>query len=113
MRIGATLNLVVSTPGNRAQAVPATLGNLIREREVMRLRFLGKHSSPGNSPTLWDTDADKYVIMGYLPGADALAQIGTVPVGEGVIWVPKALMRYLPEDKVDGSTQPGSVAASP
>ena len=27
----------------------------------MRLRFLGKHSSPGNSPTLWGTDAGPYV----------------------------------------------------
>ncbi len=31
----------------------------------MRLRFLGKHSSPGNSPTLWGTDAGPYVIQGY------------------------------------------------
>jgi hypothetical protein len=79
----------------------------------MRLRFLGKHSSPGNSPTLWDTDADRYLIQGYLPGADALAQIGAVPAGEAVIWVPKALMRYLPEDNTHARTQPASVSAGP
>ena len=63
----------------------------------MRLRFLGKHSSPGSSPTLWSTDEKKYVIQGYLLGADALAQVGEIPPGEAVVWVPEELMRYLPE----------------
>jgi len=63
----------------------------------MRLRFLGKHSSPSNSPTLWDTDAGQYVIQGFELDPDALAQVGDVPPGELVIRVPKELMRYLPE----------------
>ncbi len=63
----------------------------------MRLRFLRKHSSPGNSPTLWDTDAGQYVIQGFELDPDTLAQIGDVPPGELVIRVPKELMRYLPE----------------
>ena len=63
----------------------------------MRLRFLGKRSSPGNSPTLWDTDAGQYVIQGFELDPDTLAQIGDVPPGELVIRVPKELMRYLPE----------------
>jgi hypothetical protein len=63
----------------------------------MWLRFLGKHSSPGSSPTLWDTDENRYVIQGFELGADALAQVGEIPVGEAVIWVPKELMRHLPE----------------
>jgi hypothetical protein len=63
----------------------------------MRLRFLGKHSSPGNSPTVWDTDAGQYVIQGFGLDADALDQVGDVPRGEQVIRVPKELMRYLPE----------------
>ena len=65
----------------------------------MWLRFLGKHSSPGSSPTLWDTDDNRYVIQGFELGADALAQVGEVPPGEAVIWVPKELMRYLPEGR--------------
>jgi hypothetical protein len=63
----------------------------------MRLRFLGKHSAPGNSPTLWDTDAGQYVIQGFGLDTDTLAQVGDVPHGELVIRVPKELMRYLPE----------------
>jgi hypothetical protein len=63
----------------------------------VRLRFLGKHSSPGNSPTLWDTDAGQYVIQGFELDSDSVAQVGDVPPGELVIRVPKELMRYLPE----------------
>ena len=63
----------------------------------MRLRFLRKHSSPGNSPTLRDTDAGQYVIQGFELDPDTLAQVGDVPPGELVIRVPKELMRYLPE----------------
>jgi hypothetical protein len=63
----------------------------------MWLRFLGKQSSPGSSPTLWDTDENRYVIQGFELGAEALAQVGEVPAGEAVIWVPKELMRHLPE----------------
>ena len=64
----------------------------------MWLRFLGKHSSPGSSPTLWDTDENRYVIQGFTTlGAEALAQIGEIPADEAAIWVPKELMRYLPE----------------
>jgi hypothetical protein len=63
----------------------------------MWLRFLGKHSSPGSSPTLWDTDENRYVIQGFELGTEALAQVGEIPAGEAVIWVPKELMRHLPE----------------
>jgi hypothetical protein len=63
----------------------------------MRLRFLRKHSSPGNSPTLWDTDAGQYVIQGFELDPETLAQVGDVQPGELVIRVPKELMRYLPE----------------
>ncbi len=67
----------------------------------MRLRFLGRHSSPGNSPTLWDTDAGQYVIQGFDLDPDTLAQVGDIPRGEVVIRVPKELMRYLPEARRD------------
>jgi hypothetical protein len=67
----------------------------------MRLRFLGKHSTPGNSPALWDTDAGQYVIQGFELDPDALAQVGGIPPGELVIRVPKELMRYLPKTPHD------------
>ena len=63
----------------------------------MRLTFLGKVTQTGNSPTLWDTDEDQYVIQGFTLDADALGQVGTVPAGEAVIRVPKQLMRHLRE----------------
>ncbi len=72
----------------------------------MRLRFLGRHSAPGNSPTLWDTDAGQYVIQGFGLDPDALAQVGDIPPGELVIRVPKELMRYLPEARHDADNRP-------
>jgi hypothetical protein len=45
----------------------------------MQLTFLGKETQTGNSPTLWDTDTDEYVIQGFALDADALEQVGTVP----------------------------------
>ena len=60
----------------------------------MRLTFLGKETQTGNSPTLWDTDTDEYVIQGFTLDADALSQVGNVPDGELVIRVPKKLLRH-------------------
>jgi hypothetical protein len=74
----------------------------------MRLRFLGKHSVPDNSPTLWDTDEGQYVIQGFRLDADALAQVGHIPHGEAVIRVPKELMRYLPGVCHHAGNQPES-----
>jgi hypothetical protein len=69
----------------------------------MRLTFIAKETQTGNSPTLWDTDEDQYVIQGFMLDADALSQVGTVPDGELVIRVPKKLMRHLKDD-AHGST---------
>jgi hypothetical protein len=71
----------------------------------MRLRFLGKHSTPGNSPTLWSTDQGQYVIQGFALGPEDLAQVGHIPAGEAAIWVPRELMRYLPEALRDATHQ--------
>lgn len=60
----------------------------------MRLTFIAKETQTGNSPTLWDTDEDQYVIQGFMLDADALAQVGNVPDGELVIRVPKKLLRH-------------------
>lgn len=64
----------------------------------MKLTFLGKESTPNDSPTLYATDRDTYVIQGYVvTDPEALSQM-RVPDGEGVVEVPKRLMKYLPED---------------
>jgi hypothetical protein len=68
----------------------------------MALRFLGKDSQGGNSPTLWATD-DEYVIQGFTLDADTLRQLGAIPDGELVIRVPKQLMSHLAKDN-DGAT---------
>jgi hypothetical protein len=63
----------------------------------MRLTFLGKNTQGGNSPTLWESDDDQYVIQGFTLDAEGLGQVGAVPEGEAVIRVPKKLMRHLRE----------------
>ena len=63
----------------------------------MRLTFLGKETQGGNSPTLWETDDDQYVIQGFTLDAEALGQVEAIPNGEAVIRVPKKLMRHLKE----------------
>jgi hypothetical protein len=66
-------------------------------RQDMKLRFLGKVTESGNSPTLYDTDEDMYVIQGWvISDAEALSQLA-LPAGESAVMVPKALMRYLLE----------------
>jgi hypothetical protein len=64
----------------------------------MQLRFLGKETEGGNSPTLWATDDGQLVIQGFTLDDDALGQVGTVPDGELVIRVPRELMRHLPKE---------------
>jgi hypothetical protein len=68
----------------------------------MRLTFIAKVTQTGNSPTLWDTDTDEYVIQGFTLDPDALAQVGNVPDGELVIRVPKKLLRHVRD--ANGST---------
>lgn len=68
----------------------------------MALVFLGKETQSGNSPTLW-ADGDDYVIQGFILEPDTLAEIGTVPVGEAIVRVPKQLMTHLAKDISDST----------
>jgi hypothetical protein len=63
----------------------------------MQLKFLGRVTQGGNSPTLWEADDGQYVIQGFTLDADAMGQVGPMPDGEAVIRVPKKLMQYLRE----------------
>lgn len=63
----------------------------------MALRFLGKETQSGNSPTLW-ADGDDYIIQGFTLDAETLSEVGRIPDGEAVIRVPRKLMNHLPED---------------
>ena len=63
----------------------------------MQLRWLGSDSKDGDSPTLYDTDEDQYVIQGFKITDPQIRAKLDVPEGEEVIRVPKALMKYLPK----------------
>lgn len=64
----------------------------------MKIRFLGKVSTPNDSPTLFETDRETLLVQGYVvTDPEALSQM-RIPDGETVVEVPKSLMKYLPED---------------
>jgi hypothetical protein len=64
----------------------------------MKLKFLGKNSTPGDSPTLYETDQGTYVIQGWrVTDREALSQM-SIPDHETCIEVPKALMQHLPRE---------------
>jgi hypothetical protein len=76
----------------------ATLVNFAPEGKIMKITFLGKDSTPNDSPTLYATDRETYLVQGYVvTDPDALAAMH-IPRGETVVEVPKRLMEYLPED---------------
>lgn len=64
----------------------------------MKLRFLGKETEAGNSPTLYDTDEDMYVIQGWTIEDEATLRQLRLPAGETAVIVPKALIRHLPKE---------------
>ncbi|WP_455353571.1 hypothetical protein [Streptomyces sp. SYSU K217416] len=64
----------------------------------MKLRFLGKNSTPGDSPTLYASDQDTYVIQGWKVYANDLLMRLDVPDGQTVIEVPTELFEHLTKD---------------
>jgi hypothetical protein len=89
----------LDVPSADAHDKLATLVNTSRERLIMKLPFLGKDSTPNDSPTLYETDRETYLVQGYVVSdPEALAQM-RIPEGETVVEVPKRLMRYLPEEQ--------------
>jgi hypothetical protein len=73
----------------------------------MRIRFLGKETQGGGSPTLYDTDGtmygkDVYILQGWkVTDPEVLAQLD-IPEHETVLAVPKKLMQHLPKDNPYG-----------
>ncbi len=64
----------------------------------MQLRFLGKNSTPGDSPTLYASDQESYVIQGWKVYANDLLMKLDVPAGQTVIEVPTELFEHLTKD---------------
>ncbi len=69
----------------------------------MRLRFLGKESTPTNSPTLYATDQDSYVIQGWIVNDEAILAQLVIPDDETIVEVPGALLDYLSLDGLDAA----------
>jgi hypothetical protein len=64
----------------------------------MQLTFLGKNSTPGDSPTLYASDQDSYVIQGWKVYANDLLMKLDVPEGQTAIEVPTELFEHLTKD---------------
>ena len=87
------------TAGVRLLTMEATIVNLRSKGAIVKLQFLGKDSTPGDSPTLYATDRDTYVIQGWrVTDPEALSQM-KIPGHETCIEVPRGLMRHLPEER--------------
>lgn len=80
-------------------------GNIVQDRDgrqTVKLRYLGKESTPTNSPTLYATDRDSYVVQGWIVTDAAILVRHTVPDDETLVEVPPALMKHLALDGLDG-----------
>ncbi len=68
----------------------------------MQLRFLGKETTGGQSPTLYATDQDSYVVQGWIVSdPDVLANLD-VAEGETVVEVYSRLLNHLEKDGLSG-----------
>lgn len=69
---------------------------------TVKLRFLGKNSTPTNSPTLYATDQDSYMVQGWIVTDAAILARLNVPDDETIVEVPAALLDHLALDGLDG-----------
>jgi hypothetical protein len=66
------------------------------EEEIMHLTFVGKDpaSDPLNSPTVYRTDRESWVVQGWVVNdTDALAQM-RIPEGETCVEIPDRLVPF-------------------
>lgn len=68
----------------------------------MHLTFLGKDSYPQNSPTLFATDRDSYVVQGWIVTDPAILAMIAVSDDETIVEVPAKLMSHLAKDGLSG-----------
>lgn len=74
-------------------------------RTTAELTFLGKDSTPTNSPTLYATDLESYVIQGWkVTDAAILARL-TVPNDETIVEIPPGLLSFLALDGLNGDAR--------
>ena len=68
----------------------------------MRLEFLGKDSVPDQSPTLYATDSDSFVVQGWVVSDPRVLAMIAVSEGETVVEVPAKLMVHLAKAGIVG-----------
>lgn len=69
----------------------------------MQLVFLGKETDEGQSPTLYATDRQTYIVQGWkVTDPEILAKLD-IQEGETVVEVPAALFSHLAKDGVSGA----------
>ncbi|MPZ83105.1 MAG: hypothetical protein GEV28_23015 [Actinophytocola sp.] len=68
----------------------------------MRLTFLGKESVPDQSPTLYATDRESYIVQGWIVTDPEILTMITVADDETIVEVPPKLMVHLAKDGLAG-----------
>ncbi|MGI9001398.1 MAG: hypothetical protein ACR2GH_06990 [Pseudonocardia sp.] len=80
----------------------ATFGNFAAGGMIMEIRFLGKETDHGDSPTLYATDRDTYLVQGWkVTDPDILAKLD-VPESETVVEIYARLITHLAKDGLSG-----------
>lgn len=68
----------------------------------MHLTFLGKDSRPNQSPTLFATDRDSYVVQGWIVTDPEILALIMISDDETIVDVPATLMTHLAKDGLSG-----------
>ncbi|QXJ20773.1 hypothetical protein AGRA3207_001543 [Actinomadura graeca] len=68
----------------------------------MVLVFLGKETTSGQSPTLYATDRDSYVVQGWIVNDTEIVARMSLSDDETLVEVPKRLMSHLAKDGLRG-----------
>jgi len=69
----------------------------------MRLRFLGKESSQGDSPTLYATDRETYIIQGYIVRDPEILAKLEMPEDETCVEIYARPLPHLAKDGLHGT----------
>jgi len=68
----------------------------------MQIRFLGKETDHGDSPTLYATDQGTYLVQGWKVSDPQILAKLSVPEGETVVEIYARLMAHLVKDGLSG-----------
>jgi len=69
----------------------------------MNIRYLGKESNVKNSPSLYATDQDSYIVQGWRHADLSTLNRLTIPDDETIVEVPPALFNHLAGDSFSGT----------